>query len=140
MKKILILAFIFGLIGFHCKKEDPATGQTSLLKTKWILSYICDTWTNAITKYPDNIHQEYIIFSDSINVLTVGGVCNGCKGNYIINSDLISINGLACTMIYCSQWEDYLFNNLDSMYQYKINNNQLTIYSKGKYNLNFIAE
>jgi heat shock protein HslJ len=105
------------------------------------LSSIQNTKTNAITSYPNNLNPvEYIIFSDSIKALMVGGVCNGCQGSYKISDNSISTEGLSCTEIYCSPWEDYLFNSLDSMFQYKINNNLLTIYSKGTYNLNFVTK
>jgi heat shock protein HslJ len=130
---LLIAAFI------SCEKKD--TTIQPLLNTKWFLSSIQNTKTNAITSYPNNLNPvEYIIFADSIKALMVGGVCNGCRGSYKISDNSISTNGLSCTLIYCSKWEDYLFYNLDSMFQYKINNNLLTIYSKGTYNLNFVAK
>jgi hypothetical protein len=82
-----------------------------------------------------------IIKSSLVNmVITVVTTITGCLGTYLVSNNLISTTGLGCTMIYCSQWEDYLFHNIDSMYQYKINYNQLTIYSIGTYNLNFVAE
>ena len=132
----LIIIFLF-LNG--CEKKD--TTIQPLLNTKWFLSSIQNTKTNAITSYPNNLNPvEYIIFSDSIKALMVGGVCNGCRGSYKISDNSIITDGLLCTAIYCSKWEDYLFYNLDSMFQYKINNNLLTVYSKGTYNLNFVAK
>ena len=132
----LIIIFLF-LNG--CEKKE--TTIQPLLNTKWFLSSIQNTKTNAITSYPNNLNPvEYIIFSDSIKALMVGGVCNGCRGSYKISDNSISTEGLSCTELYCSKWEDYLFNNLDSMFQYKINNSLLTVYSKGTYNLNFVAK
>jgi heat shock protein HslJ len=130
----LILLFLIG-----CERKD--TSVQPLLKTQWFLSSIQNTKTNEITNFPTNLSpHEYIIFTDSLNTLKAGGVCNGCIGAYSINSDLISTTGLTCTQIYCSKWEDYFFDNLDSMFHYEINGNLLTIYSKGTYNLNLSAK
>ena len=137
MKINIIFVILLFLVG--CEKKD--TIVQPLLKTQWLLSSIQNIKTNTITNFPSNLTpHEYIIFSDSLNTLMVGGVCNGCRASYTVKDNSISTNGLSCTMLYCSQWEDYLFYNLDSMFQYKINYNQLTIYSKGTYNLNFVAK
>jgi heat shock protein HslJ len=137
------MTFLFIVILFltSCeRKENVDSGQIPLLKTEWILSSIQNTKTNVVTAFPNNVQSESIIFTDSLNSLRVNGVCNGCTGTYTVRDDSVSINGLMCSLIYCSKWEDHLFNNLDSMFQYRINNNLLTIYSKGSYNLNFISK
>jgi len=131
--------FIILLFLISCEKKDASIQP--LLNTQWFLTSIQNTKTNEITKFPDNLNpREYIIFKDPLNTLTVSGICNGCGGTYSLNNDLISTSGLACTQIYCSQWEDYLFYNLDSIFRYEIKNDQLTIYSKGTYNLNFVSK
>jgi heat shock protein HslJ len=140
MKLFCISAIILVLIGCEKKDKNPDTGQVPLLKTQWTLSSIQNTKTNFLTTFPGNISNESIIFSDSANVLRVQGVCNICSGVYSLSDASVTANGLVCTKIYCSPWENYLFLNLDSMYKYKIENTLLTIYSKGSYNLNFISK
>jgi heat shock protein HslJ len=140
MKMTFLFITILLLTSCERKENDTIGGQHPLLKTEWILSSIQDTKTNNITIFPSNVKSESIIFTDSLNTLRVKGVCNGCAGIYSVKDASINASGLMCTMIYCSKWEDYLFYNLDSMFQYKINNNQLTIYSRGSYNLNFISK
>jgi len=140
MKIAFLFITIFLLTSCERKENGTDTGQLPLLKTEWILSSIQDTKTNAVTIFPSNVKSESIIFTDSLNALIIKGVCNGCSGSYSIRDTSISTSGMSCTMIYCSKWEDYLFYNLGGTFQYKINNNQLTIYSKGTYNLNFISK
>lgn len=139
--KIIYLSVII-LIFTGCERKESIlnTGQRPLLKTEWILSSIQNTKTNDLTNFPGNVKRESIIFTDSLNTLIVKGVCNGCAGTFSVIDTSLSTTGLGCTKIYCSKWEDYLFYNLDSMFQYKIIDNLLTIYSKGSYNLNFISK
>jgi heat shock protein HslJ len=140
MKMTFLFITILLLTSCERKENDTNGGQQPLLKTEWILTSIQNTRTNDITIFPTNVKSESIIFTDSLNTLRVKGVCNGCTGTYSVKDASISACGLMCTMIYCSRWEDYLFSNLNSMFQYKINTNQLTIYSRGSYNLNFISK
>lgn len=148
MKMYSIYIFIILLSFFACKKTDninDAKLQVPLLQTEWILSYIQNTKTSDLISYPnDSTPLESIVFVDSTNTLYVRGTCNGCQGKYSLlsNNDSIWIGGISCTQVYCKYylWEDYLMNNLDSIFLYKIINDKLTIYSKGDYNLIFIAK
>jgi heat shock protein HslJ len=130
---VLLIAF---LIFVGCEREQ----SKPLLNTHWKLASIESTTTKAITNYPDNLRNEIVIFTDSLNTVRVNGVCNGCIGLYSIINDSILYYSLGCTMIYCSPWEDYLFHNLDSMFLYRVKESQLIIYSRGTYNLYFEAK
>jgi heat shock protein HslJ len=140
MKMTFIFIIILFLTSCERKDNNTDTGQLPLLNTEWILTSIQNTKTNVVTIFPSNVRNESIIFTDSLNSLRVKGVCNGCAGTYLVIGASVSTSGLMCTMMYCSKWENYLFYNLDSMFHYKINNNLLTIYSRGSYNLNFISK
>ena len=137
------LLCLFSLIFLGCRKHDPKT-DPPLLNTHWALSSIQNTRTKANLQFPlDSAHtSEYITFTDSI--LTVKGICNSGRSSYLLFSynDSIRINGVGSTFIYCYfiNCDYYLWHNLDSAFSYKINGNQLVIYSKGTFNLNFIAE
>jgi heat shock protein HslJ len=110
--------------------------------TPWILSYIQDTKTNAITKYPNDAFSKISIeFTDSLNYIFFDGICNGGIGTYTYSSSTgaIKISGILTTAIACKyvEWEEYTTQNLDSAFNYKINGNNLAIYSNGVYNLYF---
>jgi heat shock protein HslJ len=138
MKKIAIFSFILILVGTGCKK----TADADLLKVKWVLSYIQDTKTNAITNYPSDAARKIsIVFTDSLNVISLSGVCNGGWGtySYSLSTGAIKISGILTTAIACKyvEWEEYTTQNLDSASSYKINGNNLVINSNGAYNLYF---
>jgi len=138
MKKIAIFSFILILVCTGCKK----TADAGLLNIKWILSYIQDTKTNAVTHYPsDATNKISIVFSDSSNVIRFSGVCNGGAGTYTYSSITgeIKVTALTTTQIFCKyvEWETYTAQNLQYASSYKINGNDLVIYSNGGYNLYF---
>ena len=140
MKKIVIFSFILILVGIGCKKANDK--DADLLKTKWILSYIQDTKTNEVTHYPsDATNKISIVFSDSTNVIRFSGVCNGGAGTYTYSSisGEIKVTALTTTQIFCKyvEWETYTAQNLQYASSYKINGNDLVIYSNGAYNLYF---
>jgi heat shock protein HslJ len=143
MKTIISILCLFYLIFLGCTKQNSKT-DPPLLNTHWVLSSIQNIRTKANLQFPlASIHtSEYITFTDSI--LAVKGICNSGKSSFLLFSynDSIRIIGVGSTFIYCDfgNWEDYLWHNLDSAFSYKIDGNQLLIYSKGTYNLNFIAE
>jgi heat shock protein HslJ len=146
MKTVISILCIFCLIFLDCRKQDPKTDlpDLTLLNTHWTLSSVQNVRTKANLQFPfaSSHTSEYLTFTDSI--LTVKGMCNSGRSSFQLFSynDSIRINGVGRTFIYCDfiNWEDYLWHNLDSAFSYKINGNQLVIYSKGTYNLNFIAE
>jgi len=140
MKKISIFSFILISVCFGCKKA--AVNNADLLNTKWTLSYIQDTKTNAVTHYPsDATNKISIVFTDSSNVIRFSGVCNGGAGKYRYSSisGEIKVTDLMSTQIYCKyvEWETYTAQNLQYASSYKINGNNLVIYSNGTYNLYF---
>ncbi len=148
MKKILILNFIFILIGYGCKKDSQDKQdnyQTKLIVNKWLLSSIQNTKTNVMTNYPAEVQQiwgfESLSFNDSLKAVLVKGLCNGGSGAFPTFSgiDSIKFHGISMTLADCKyeEWELYLWDNLDSAYKFKINDNNLIIYSKGSYNLYF---
>lgn len=139
MKKLIILVLLISS-GYGCKKENLK--DTDLLKTKWTLNYIQNTQTNEIMHYPDDASRKIsIVFTDSLNILSFSGVCNGGAGKYSYSSSTgeIKITDLRTTLIDCkyAEWEGYTAQNLESAIRYKINGNSLVIYSNGKYNLYF---
>lgn len=139
MKFLVIFIYIMILAG--CEKSGFK--DAALLNTKWVLSSIQDTKTNVITTVPNNIRQEFIVFSDSSNALMVAGACNGCRGSYLkVSSDSIKITNLICTARDCAndQWKHYLLENLNSIFKFKIVDNHMMIFSTETYNLNFTAE
>jgi heat shock protein HslJ len=139
MKKIAIFSFII-LVGFGCKKA--AVNNADLLNTKWTLSYIQDTKTNAVTHYPSEATNKIsIVFRDSLNVISFSGVCNGGAGTYSYSSITgeIKVTALTSIQIFCKyvEWETYTAQNLQYASSYKINGSSLEIYSNGAYNLYF---
>ena len=140
MKKIAIFSFILILVGTGCKKANEK--DADLLNTKWTLSYIQDTKTNAITHYPSDAKNKIsIVFSDSSNDIGFSGVCNGGAGTYTYSSITgeIKVTDLMTTLIGCKydEWETYTVQNLYTAIRYKINGSSLEIYSNGAYNLYF---
>jgi heat shock protein HslJ len=140
MKKILIFSFILILVGYGCKKT--VVNDADLLKVKWVLSYIQDTKTNAIRNYPGDAARKISIdFTDSLNVISFSGICNGGSGTYSFSTTngTIMIKGLATTQIGCQfvEWEEYTIQNLYHAFRYKIIGNNMVIYSNGSYNLYF---
>jgi heat shock protein HslJ len=128
------------LVGFGCKKDTLKNAD--LLNTKWILSYIQDTKTHAITHYPSDAAKKIsILFHDSSNVISFDGICNGGAGkySYSIQTGELKITDLVSTQIFCKyvDWESYTGQNLSSALNYKIDGNDLVIYSNGAYNLYF---
>lgn len=137
-KTIIILAIIISCFG--CKKDS--LNDTDLLKTTWILSYIQDTKTQAIANYPsDAVKTISIEFTNSSNIIFFRGVCNVGSGKYTCSSitDEIKVTDLISTEIYCKyyEWETFTVQSLDSASSYKIDGNDLVIYSNGEYNLYF---
>jgi heat shock protein HslJ len=140
MKKLVIFLLTIILSLYGCKKENSKNAD--LLNTKWILSYIQDTKTNAITNYPsDEVKKISIVFTNSLNVIAFSGVCNGGAGTYSYSSSTgaIKITELITTAIGCKydEWEEYTTDNLNNASSYKINGNNLIINSNGAYNLYF---
>ena len=138
MKKIAIFSFILILVGTGCKK----TADADLLKVKWVLSYIQDTKTNAITNYPSDAPRRIsIVFNDSLNVISFNGICNGGAGTYSYSSSTgaIKITNLGTTLIACKdvEWESYATQSLNNASSYKISGSNLVIYSNSSYNLYF---
>ena len=139
MKIITIFSFII-LVGFGCKKA--AENNADLLKVKWVLSYIQDTKTNAIKNYPGDAPRRIsIVFTDSLNVISFNGICNGGAGTYSYSSSTgaIKITNLGTTLIACKdvEWESYATQSLNNASSYKISGSNLVIYSNSSYNLYF---
>jgi heat shock protein HslJ len=143
MRKFILI--VIAIIGFSCHKEKSNNVQVSLTKTQWELSYVQNNKTNLIIGYPTYVEQlwgfETMSFINSSDTVSVKGLCNVGLGLYTSSTvnGTIKFNGIFMTQMLCKyyQWEDYLWHNLDSAFQYKINDNKLTIYSKGSYNLIF---
>jgi heat shock protein HslJ len=135
----LYLCGILSIIACCCEKNSNNYNSISdnLLK-KWVLQSIQDTKTNQISQFPKQISSKVsVTFTDSLS-LSFSGICNGGKASYTLKSDSIRIYNMTSTQIFCGNpWEEYFANNLDSAFKYKIDANQLIIYSKGKYNLIF---
>jgi heat shock protein HslJ len=128
------------LVGFGCKKDTLK--DADLLNTKWILSYIQDTKTQAITNYPSDATKKIsIVFNDTSDIISFSGICNGGAGTYTYSSitDEIKVTDLGTTLIYCKyvEWETYTVQSLHDASSYKINGNNLAIYTGGAYNLYF---
>jgi len=137
-KTIFILVIIISCIG--CKKDS--LNDIDLLKTKWTLSNIKDTKTQAITNFPGDAAQTISIeFTDESNVIFFRGICNVGSGNYCYSSvtDKIKMTDLITTEIYCKyyEWETYTIQNLYNASNYLINGTELVIFSTGGYNLYF---
>jgi heat shock protein HslJ len=139
MKKLAIFLLTIILSLYGCKKENSKNAD--LLNTKWILSYIQDTKTNAITNYPsDAPNRISIVFTDSLNIISFSGVCNGGAGTYSYSSSTDDIKiKVGTTFIYCKdvEWESYTTQSLNNASSYKLSGNKLVIYSNGAYNLYF---
>lgn len=125
---------------FGCKKDN--LNDTDLLKTTWILSNIQDTKTQAITNYPSDATKKIsIVFNDTSDIILFSGICNGGAGTFTYSSITgeIKVTDLITTFIGCKyvEWETYTVQNLNYAASYKIDGNDLIIYSNGAYNLYF---
>jgi len=139
MKKIFFFCFVLGVIVAGCKKESPK--QPTLLNTHWVLSYIQDTKSNAVTNYPATQSNKIIIDFTSSNIISFTGICNTGAGKYSFSaSGTLEITDLGTTKIACPdvEWEGYTVRSLQEAYSYSINGNSLVIHSNGDYNLYFI--
>jgi heat shock protein HslJ len=139
LKRILFLLLIFASC-FGCKKDSLK--DADLLKTTWILSYIQDTKTHTVTNYPSDATKRIsIVFNDSPDIISFNGICNGGEGTFTYSSVTgeIKVTDLGTTLIWCKyvEWETYTVQNLNYASSYKIDGNDLVIYSNGSYNLYF---
>jgi len=137
-KTIFILVIIIACFG--CKKGS--LNDTDLLKTTWILSYIQDTKTQAITNYPSDATKKIsIVFNDPSDIISFSGICNNGEGTYTYSSITgeIKVTDLGTTLIWCKyvEWETYTVQSLHYALSYTISGNNLAIYTSGTYNLNF---
>lgn len=140
MNKTLIICFLIVLVEIGCERANPK--DADLLKTKWELTSIQATQINAITNYPGDAAKKIsIVFNDLSNDIGFSGVCNGGAGKYSYTSGSgeIKITELNTTLIGCKydEWEAYAVQNLHNAFSYKINGNNLVVYSHGDYNLYF---
>ena len=136
MKNLSFLGLI--VLTIACKKSGSDAAIS--IKNTWILSSIQDNKSKDIITYPDSIlNKESIVFTDSMSTFIFNGACNQGFGKYSISGQTISIDSMALTKRSCQyiKWERILYNNLDSAFEYEINNSKLTIQSKGIYNLTF---
>jgi heat shock protein HslJ len=137
-KTIFILVIIISCFG--CKKDTLK--DANLLKTTWILSYIQDTKTQAITNYPSDATKKIsIVFNDTSDIISFSGICNGGAGTFTYSSVTgeIKVTDLGTTLIWCKyvEWETYAVQSLYYASSYKISDNNLAIYTSGAYNLYF---
>jgi heat shock protein HslJ len=136
-KAIFILVILISCFG--CKKDS--LNDTDLLKNSWILSYIQDTKTQAITNFPIDASKKISIeFNDPSDIISFSGICNGGAGTYTYSSSgEIKVTDLITTLIGCKyvEWETYTLQSLYYASSYKIDGNDLVIYSNGAYNLYF---
>ena len=135
---IFILIIIFFCFG--CKKDS--LNDNDLLNKTWILSYIQDTKTQAITIFPGDAAKTISIeFTGKSNQLFFRGICNVGSGThcYSTTTDKIKVTDLITTEIYCKyyEWETYTVQNLYYASSFEIDGNDLVIYSNGEYNLYF---
>jgi heat shock protein HslJ len=142
VKRIIFFLIIF-VPSYACEKESHI--DADLLKTKWILSYIQDTKTSIITQYPSDAAKTISIeFSNTSDIISFWGICNGGSGTYTYSSVTgeIKVTDLITTLIGCKyvEWETYTVQNLYYASSYKINGNDLIIYSTGEYNLYFTKD
>jgi len=134
---------IFLLILTECtdKTVNPQL-YAPLLNKQWMLVSIQNTANGQIINFPDNLTQkEWILFNDSM--MRVDDGCNGCAGNYYLTNDnMIHIYNMTCTQKFCINyiWNNYLDDNLSNAIYYRIMGNQLTLFTNGTYNLNFVSQ
>jgi len=133
-----IVAFCFG-----CQKENPE--DYDLLNTKWILSFIQDTGTNAVTDFPDDAAKRIsVFFDDKSDIVWFTGICNVGSGTYTFSpaTGEIKINDLITTEVWCKyiEWEIYTGQNLLFASSYEIDGDSLVVFSNGEYNLYFTKD
>ena len=139
VKKIIFL-FVIIVSCNGCKKQNLK--DDDLLNSKWILSSVQDTKTDAITHFPGDATKSIaIVFSNSSDLLSFTGLCNNGSGSYSYSSTTgeIKITNLATTLIWCKyvEWETYTVQNLNYATSFRITGNYLVIYSDGEYDLYF---
>jgi heat shock protein HslJ len=143
-KKAFILCLIIVFSGSGCEKEKKGSPQPALTNTNWILSFVQNTTTNEIMNFPASEPKKIVIsFSDS-NVISFSGVCNVGEGTYTCDPENaeLKVNNLVTTKIGCvnAEWEGYTVQSLGKANQYKIEGNNLTVYSSGNYDLYFVMQ
>ncbi len=139
MKKNILLISILLSTSIGCKKSDNEKSNP-LLTGEWIFTSIQNIKTKQTLNYPDSISvKEFIVFTDSASILSWSGICNYGWGTYSINGNYINFpDGIFDSKIGCfNNWDGYLYDNLDSAFEYNINAIQLEIKSRGSFNLFF---
>lgn len=143
MNKILNICLILILLVPGCSKKNSQRSQDAdLLNSTWVLSYIQSTSTNVIMTYPADAPKKIsIVFTRSDNKVSFSGVCNSGSGtfSFLQNTGGISIQSITTTKIGCQyvEWEAFTTQNLDNATSFRIDGNNLVIYSGGDYNLYF---
>ena len=141
MKSSIILSSTLLLLVFACKKENfDVTKNKTINNTNWNLIGIMNQETNEEIVPPYDINIT-ITFLDS--TIASSAVCNTGQGIYTTSKDSIKIN-CGFTKMYCQliskypiNWESVYVQNLNLSTRYKINEDELLLYSSGEYNLKF---
>jgi heat shock protein HslJ len=99
-------------------------------------------WSCEDCNFPSDATKSIsIVFNNSSDVLSFSGLCNNGSGTYTYSSitGVIKVTDLATTLIGCKyvEWETYTVQNMYHASSYKINGNNLVIYSNSEYNLYF---
>jgi len=138
MKMNILLLLILFLTTLGCKKIDQ---DNTSLKGVWILTSIQNIKTKQMLNYPDSIpHKETITFNDSTSILSYAGTCNYGWGICSVKGNSLTFpNGISSSKLFCTYyvWDEYLYYNLITAFEYTINSNQLEIKSSGTFNLLF---
>lgn len=137
---MLNICLILILVAPGCSKKSSQ--DADLLNSTWVLSYIQSTSTNAIMTYPsDEAKKISIVFTSSDNKVSFSGICNSGSGtfSFLQNAGGISVQNIVTTKVGCQyvEWEAFTTQNLDNATSFRIDGNNLVIYSGGDYNLYF---
>lgn len=141
MKSLIMLCTTLLLINVACKKDNiDIITNLSIDNTKWNLIDIINSTTYEEIIPPEDINIVITFFDSTIVSLAV---CNTGQGIYTTRKDSINIS-CGFTKMWCKLgskypiiWESVYIQNLNSSMKFKINDDELLLYSSGEYNLKF---
>lgn len=139
--KLTILFVFFLLTIFACEKEKGDIEDKRLQK-EWILVSFYDKEAEEFIEYPEDMDKIWIRFTkDSV---FLHSFCPTVDSEYQIHEDsMLSVRGFIMQDEFCQlyenppYWDHDLASGLRRATQYQVTDNELAIFSDGRYDMYF---
>ena len=125
MKYIVI---IISIVFLSCCDDSCKRQVDDDLIEVWVLKAAINNDTNQISYYPQDIHEQELIFEIDHNIR------NSCNmhGNYSVDDNILTIYDVIFTEMFCwtiefMEWEALLADNLYGTCDYNIDGSELNI-------------